>query len=110
MGVMKVMGTAGDTEIAWDPEDKASVEKAKEEFDRLKKEGYEFFEVAQTKGKQVKRFSKKAGKLIAAPRAAKSQAEKQGGKALAGGPLDEPTRRGLGALPQGFASMGVRLR
>jgi hypothetical protein len=92
MGLMKVMGPEGDTEIAWDPDDKASVEKAKEEFNRLKKDGYEFFEVAETKGKQVKRFSKKAGKLIAAPRAAKSQAEKTGGRAMAGGPLSSLAR------------------
>lgn len=109
MGVMKVMGIAGDEEITWDPNDKESTEKAKAEFKRLKDEGYEFFEVAETRGKQVKRFSKKAGKLIAAPAAATSEKQKQGGRALAGGPL-ATRRRGLGTVPEGFASVGSSLR
>jgi len=109
MGQMRVLDGTGDSQIEWDPTDKASTEKAKEEFDRLKGEGYEFFEVSETKGKQVKRFSKKAGKLIAAPRAARTSKEKTGGKALAGGPLDSRAP-GLGRLPQGFASVAEAYR
>lgn len=92
MGVMKVLTQSGDERIEWDPSDKKSVEKAKEKFKSLKDEGYDFFEVSESKGKQVKRFSKSLGKVIAAPGAAKSQAQKTAGKALGGGPNTERGR------------------
>lgn len=88
MGVMKVMGPEGDVSVEWDPEDPESVEKAKGEYDRLKKDGYEFYEVQEAKGKRVQRWSKKHGKLIAAPGVQK-KADKATGtraRAMGGGP------------------------
>lgn len=108
MGQMRVIDQTGDTTIEWDPSDKESTEKAKEQFKKLKDEGYEFFEVKTARGKQVKRFSKKLGKVLAAPAPAKNEAQKRGGKALAGGPLDTAVR-GLGSLPEGFAAVGHAL-
>jgi predicted HAD superfamily phosphohydrolase YqeG len=105
MSEMLVLDQSGDTKIEWDPSDRESTQKAKEEFAKLKKDGYEFFEVAETKGKRVTRFSKKLGKVIAAPAPAKTEAQRKGGRAMAGGPLDSKAR-GLGSLPQGFADIG----
>lgn len=88
MGEMKVMTQAGDITVSWDPDDADSVEKAKAEWDRLKKDGYEFYEVTESKGKRLKSFSKNKGKVIAAP-GVKKAADKKAGtrrKANAGGP------------------------
>jgi predicted HAD superfamily phosphohydrolase YqeG len=102
MGAMKILDQTGDTQIEWDPSDKKQTEEAKSKFKELKDQGYEFFEVAHTKGKQVKRWSKNLGKLIAAPGAAKSTAQKQGGRAMAGGPNALVGSRGLGDVPAGM--------
>lgn len=108
MGSIQILDQTGDTEIEWDPADKKQTEQAKSKFKELKEKGYEFFEVAETKGKQVKRFSKNLGKLIAAPAAAKTSAQKQGGRAMAGGPTDAVgRRRGLGGIPEGMSRAAV---
>jgi hypothetical protein len=88
MGELRIMGKAGDTVIEWDPEDAEQSERAREEFKRLKDEGFEFYEVENARGKRVKRFSPKLGKVIAAP-GTKTKADKKTGKrpkAMAGGP------------------------
>lgn len=88
MGTISVLTNKGDETIEWDPAKPKSVEKAKKEYDKLKKDGYEFYEVAESKGKRVTRFNKKLGKVIAAP-GIKSAADKKAGtrpKAQAGGP------------------------
>lgn len=88
MGKMNVMGPEGDIIVEWDAADPDSVAKAKAEWDRLKKDGYEFFEPVESKGKRVKRFSKHLGRVIAAP-GTKKAADKKAGtrrKAMAGGP------------------------
>lgn len=89
MGEMRVLTEKGDERIEWDPADAAQVEKARAEFARLKKDGYRFYEVAETPGKPVERFSKGLGRLIAAP-GARSAADKAAGarpRAMAGGPV-----------------------
>lgn len=88
MGEMRVLNQSGDITVIWDEDDQESVDKAKAEYDRLKKDGYEFYEVAEAKGKRVKRWSKKHGKLIAAPGAqsATDKAKGKRGKAMSGGP------------------------
>lgn len=89
MGEIVILNEHGDVKVEWDPDDAASVKQAKDEFDRLKKDGYLFYEVAETRGKQVKRFTKNAGKLLAAP-GAQSTADKKAGtrqRASAGGPV-----------------------
>lgn len=80
---------AGDIKVEWDPADPDSVAKAREEFDRLKADGYNFYEAATTKSKQVTRFSKTAGTLLAAPGARREVDRKRGTRqrAMAGGPL-----------------------
>lgn len=89
MGSISVMSKKGDEKtVEWNPEDEASVKKAKAEYDDLKKKGYEFFEVEDAKGKRVKRWSKKLGKVIATPGVAtKSQRTSgQTGSRMSGGP------------------------
>lgn len=89
MGEIAVLNQRGDTPIQWDPESPTQVASAKQEFARLKKEGYEFFEVVpESKGKRVTRFDKKLGKVIASP-GVQSKADKATGdrpRAMAGGP------------------------
>lgn len=88
MGELKVLTTEGDETLAWDPENAEEVETAKQEWDRLKGEGYEFFVVEETKGKKIAKFDKKLGRVIAAPggRTAKDKAAGTRGRAMAGGP------------------------
>lgn len=107
MNEMRVMNQSGDEKIEWDPDDPKSTAKAEKAFEKLKKKGYDFFEVAETKGKQVKKFSKDIGKLIAAPGRAKSSAQRKGGKAMAGGPLAE-RGAGLGGIPAGMVESARR--
>lgn len=94
MGRMRVMSKAGDISVTWDPEDEESVKKAKAEYDRLKKDGYEFFEAEKKKGKRVKRWSKGLGEIIAAPGVASKAARKSGqaGSRMSGGPNRELLR------------------
>lgn len=106
MGEIRVLNRQGDVKVEWDPADADSVTKAKKEFEQLKKDGYEFFEVSEAKGKRVERFSKKHGKLIAAPGVKTATDKKTGSRprAQAGGPntqVVEPvgrTRRNDDAL------------
>lgn len=89
MGEMRVLNRTGDVKVEWDPADAESTARAKAEFKRLQGEGYLFYEVAEARGKQVKRFTKNAGKLLAAP-GARSTADKRADarpKAMAGGPV-----------------------
>lgn len=88
MGEIRVLNQQGDETLTWDPDNAESVDRAKAEFDRLKGEGYEFFDVVQTKGRKVTKFNKKAGQLIAAP-GGRKEADKRSGarpRAMSGGP------------------------
>lgn len=91
MGEMTVLDQSGDITIEWDPDNSESVEKAKAEWDRLKADGYEFFEPVESKGKRLTRFDKKKAKVIAAPGVQTAQDKAKGtrGKAMAGGPLPQ---------------------
>lgn len=94
MGEMTVLNQKGDIKVEWDPADADSVKRAKDEFARLKKDGYLFYEVADTRGKPIDRFSKGLGKILAAP-GARSAADKRTGarpRAMAGGPLARTAR------------------
>lgn len=88
MGEMRILTAEGDETLEWDPADKASTAKAAAKFLKLRKDGYEFFTVEETKGRPVKRFDKKLGKIIAAP-GGKTAADREKGtrpRAMAGGP------------------------
>lgn len=88
MGQLVVLNASGDETLEWDPADKDSVKKAKAEYDRLKKDGFEFFTVEQTKGKKITRFDKKLGRVIAAP-GGRTESNKRTGarpRAMSGGP------------------------
>lgn len=89
MGVMRVLNSRGDIRVEWDPADRESTAKAKDEYDRLKKDGYEFFEVTETKGKRVDRWNKNAKTLIASPGVQKPIDKLKGSrpKAMAGQPI-----------------------
>lgn len=89
MGSMTILNRTGDETLEWDPAHQESIDTAQAKFDDLKKQGYNFYETVETRGKQVTKFDPKAGKLIAAP-GAKSASDKQTGKrgrAMAGGPV-----------------------
>lgn len=107
MGTMRVLTQAGDVGVEWDPADKESVKQAKDEFARLKKEGYEFFEVAETKGKRVTRFNKNLGKVIASPGVQSAQDKTTGARpaAMGGGPNDVSAReQRLSRIREPFAA------
>jgi len=90
VGEIIVLNEFGDVRVEWDPADSASVERAKAEWKDLKKQGYEFYAVEETKGKRVQRFDRKLGRVIAAP-GAKTKADREKGtrpRAMAGGPND----------------------
>jgi hypothetical protein len=88
---MNVMGPEGDIVIEWDADDAGSVKKARAEWKRLKEDGYEFFDPGD-KGRRVKRFSKKLGRVIAAPGVQTAKDKKEGTrkKAMSGGPNARP--------------------
>lgn len=83
MGEIAVLNQKGDEKIEWDPSDEEATKKANEKFDKLKAEGYEFFEVEDSKGKKIKKFKAGLGKVIASPAAKKDK----GKKAMSGGPV-----------------------
>lgn len=67
MGVLKLMGPAGDQRIAWDPTDKGQITKAKAKFDQLVKNmKYLAFRMDETgkKGEQIKEFDENAGAIL----------------------------------------------
>lgn len=94
MGAIIVLNELGDVKVEWDPADRESTAKAKAEFDRLKKDGYLFYEVAEARGKPVTKFSKSAGKLLAAPGAQSASDKRSGARpnAMAGGPTPMSSR------------------
>lgn len=88
MGEMRVLTQKGDERLEWDPKDKKATAAAKSEFDRLKGEGYLFYEVTEARGKPVEEFSPKLGKILAAPGAATTADKATGARpaAMRGGP------------------------
>jgi hypothetical protein len=73
---MVVLNVEGHTTVTWNPEDEASVNAARAEFDRLCGEGYQAFEmdvitengvVVEEKGKRVRSFTPAVGKLMMVP-------------------------------------------
>lgn len=88
MNTMRVLNEKGDITVEWNPDDPESVAKARAEYDRLKEDGYEFYEVEEKKGKRVKRWDKNRSKIIAAPgvKTGKDKATGKRPKAQAGGP------------------------
>lgn len=88
MGIIRVLNSHGDETIEWDPDDKDSVKAAYKSYEKLKKDGFEFFTVEETKGRKISRFDKKLGKVIAAP-GGRTKTDREKGtrqRAMAGGP------------------------
>lgn len=85
---MRILTQHGDEPLEWDPADKASVAAARKKFDELKKDGYRFYEVQESRGKAVEKFDAKLGKIIAAPGAATAVDKATGSRpaAMRGGP------------------------
>jgi hypothetical protein len=94
VGKLHILGPEGDVTIDWDPEDAASVKKAKDEWKSLKDSGFEFFDPTSKKPKRIKRFSKSLGRVIAAPGVKSKEDKKKGtrGKAMSGGPNNQRMR------------------
>jgi hypothetical protein len=74
--VMNVMDSSGHTTVTWNPEDEASIQDARREFDRLVREGFAAFRmdvvsengvVVEEKGERIRAFEPAAGKLMMVP-------------------------------------------
>lgn len=91
MGEIVILNQHGDIKVEWDPADADSVANAKKEFARLKADGYNFYEVAEARGKPVTRFDKTLGKVLAAPGAARTRDKEKGTRprAMRGGPVTQ---------------------
>jgi hypothetical protein len=59
MHVMEVLDPTGHLSLTWDPEDEASVAKARAEFERLKAAGYTFYSVPV----RLNAFGERAGEV-----------------------------------------------
>lgn len=72
VGAMSVMGSDGDTKVAWDSDKPAEVEIARETFDKLKAKGYSAFRVNKKgdQGEEMKTFDPQAEHVIMVPRMA----------------------------------------
>ena len=73
---MLVMDRNGHTTVTWDPRDPASINEAKEQFDRYIREGYQAFRmdvvhedgvVVEEKGERISEFDPQAGKVMMVP-------------------------------------------
>lgn len=69
MGTMAILGKEGDTKVIWSPEDEDEVDAAETQFDSLLEKGFKAFNVSKdgSKGKEIKKFNPKAGKIIMVP-------------------------------------------
>lgn len=69
MSELCIMDTTGDTKITWFSDDDKEIKKAKEEFDKLKAQGWAFFAVGPLGGKDKKitKFDSSASQIIAVP-------------------------------------------
>lgn len=92
MGELRIMTAQGDETLRWDPDDSEQVKEAKKRFAELKKDGFEAYEVSETKGRKIARFDKKLGRVIMAPGARKPAERKTGRRtrAMGGGPTNGP--------------------
>lgn len=94
MGTMRVLDKSGDIVVSWNPGDEDSTAQARGEFDRLQKDGYEFFNrpVGQKGRRRIKTFKQDAGEIIAAPGVATKKDKKEGTRAgaMRGGPNERP--------------------
>lgn len=69
MGSIAVVDRTGHTEVSWDEADPASVEKAKEEFQALRKSGFLVYRkgIDGAPDEQAVEFDPKAGRYYATP-------------------------------------------
>lgn len=100
MGVMQVACNAGDIVVTWDPDDAESTQRARDEWNRLKADGYEFYEpgegARQGKGRRLTRWNAAVGRVLAMP-GVKRAAERKDpamprSRAMAGGPVERLER------------------
>lgn len=84
-----VLSRAGDETLAWDPNNAEESKAAAAKFAELAEQGYEFYEVAETRGRRVTEFSPSFGRLIAAPGGRSKKDKKAGARphAMSGGPM-----------------------
>lgn len=70
MGEMAILDKqAGDLKVIWDPDNKAEVKAAEEQFTKLRKAGHLAYTVDEKgkKGTQITKFDPAAEKIILAP-------------------------------------------
>ena len=73
MGEMSILNSSGDSKVIWDPSNDDECEAAKCQFDILLGKNFSIFKVGkdhEKSGGALKKFPKRAGKLIAIPRIA----------------------------------------
>jgi len=75
--VMEVMDHTGHKFLTWDPDVPSTVEEARQEFDRLRRQGYQAFRLnvqhqdgvlVEEDGEVIDRFDPTAGRLMMSPR------------------------------------------
>lgn len=69
MSLMEIMDRTGHTEVNWDEDDRASVQIARETFERYTGEGYQAFRLNKTggQGTRMTTFDPSAEALILVP-------------------------------------------
>lgn len=68
-GMLCVLDSTGDTKLIWDRNSEDEIDAAEATFDKLTKKGYAAFSVTKKGDKdvQIKKFDKKAEKIILVP-------------------------------------------
>lgn len=89
MGQITVLCDRGDIVVSWNPKDEESVQRARDEFASLQKDGYEMLKPTAKRKTRVQHFDPKYGEIIAVP-GVKTKTDKKEGtrpRAMAGQPI-----------------------
>lgn len=70
MGQLRWLSDEGDTKVIWDPKNNDEASAAEAQFDILIGKGFKAFSVEKDggKGREIKKFDPKAGKIIMVPK------------------------------------------
>lgn len=70
MGELRCLNETGDTKMIWDPDNRDEVDVAKDQFNALKKKGFQAYSVKKggEKNKPIDSFDPEAGMIIMVPK------------------------------------------
>lgn len=70
MGEIRCLNETGDTKMTWDPNVRDEVDVAKDQFEKLKKKGYQAYSVKKggEKNQAIDKFDPDAGMIIMVPK------------------------------------------